>query len=361
MDHTHEEEKRLKGQIEMWEHIYAFVDSMALKCAVELGITDIINSHGRPITLSEIINNFPTTTLSSSSSSSPNIDYLTRVMRLLVRKRIFSLHVDKESNQIYYDLTPSSRWLLRDSQFNLSPLLLAQLDPSLLTPWQYMGKCVKEGGFPFEKAHGVEIWDFSLANPQFNHLFNDAMRCTAEIIINAVLVKYKDGINGIESLIDVGGGTGIMITEIVKANPHIRGINFDLPHVVATAPEQRGVEHVGGDMFVHVAEADAVIMKWILHDWGDEDCVKILKNCHKAIAKKKNGKVIILDCVLRPDGNGSFDNTGFSYDLVMIAHTSGGKERTEVEWKTLLNNAGFPRFNIIPIPAFPSIIEAFPE
>ncbi|RZC48176.1 hypothetical protein C5167_041126 [Papaver somniferum] len=87
------------------------------------------------------------------------------------------------------------------------------------------------------------------------------MRCTAEIIINAVLIKYKDGFNGIESLVDVGGGTGTMITEIVKPNPHIKGINFDLPHVVSTAPEQQGVEHVGGDMFVHISEADAVVMK----------------------------------------------------------------------------------------------------
>ncbi|XP_026445384.1 (R,S)-reticuline 7-O-methyltransferase-like isoform X2 [Papaver somniferum] len=342
---TEEEKQRLKGQVEIWEHMFAFVDSMALKCAVELGIPDIINSHGHPITISEIINNLPATT----SSSSPNVDYLTRVLRLLVRKRIFSSQIDQETDQIYYDLTPSSKWLLRDSKFSLAPFVLAQLDPPLQKPWQYMGKCVEEGGFAFEKAHGVEIWDFSLANPQFNNLFNDAMRCTTEIIINAVLVKYKDGFNGIESLVDVGGGTGMMITEIVKEYPHIK------------APEQQGVEHIGGDMFVHIPEADAVIMKWIMHDWGDEDCVKILRNCCKAIAKKKNGKVVIVDCVLRPDGDGSFDNTGLAFDLLMIAHASGGKERTEVEWRMLLNNAGFPRCNIIQIPAFPSIIEAFPE
>lgn len=101
-------EERLKGQAEVWEHMFAFVDSMALKCAVELGIPDIINSHGRPVTISEIANSLPTTTFSSSSSS-PDIGYLTRVMRLLVRKRIFSSQVDQVSNnQVYYDLTRSS-------------------------------------------------------------------------------------------------------------------------------------------------------------------------------------------------------------------------------------------------------------
>ncbi|MCL7040022.1 hypothetical protein MKW94_011947 [Papaver nudicaule] len=350
------EEERLEGQVEIWEHMLAFFDSMALKCAVELGIPDIINSHDRPVTISEVINNLPTTT-----SSPDTIDYLTRIMRLLVRKRIFASQVDKESNETYYGLTPSSKWLLKESRFNLSPFVLLNLDPWLLKPWQYMAECVKDGGLPFEKAHGAEIWDFASANPQCNRLINDGMRCATEIIINAMLVKYKDGFNGIESLVDVGGGTGTMITEIVKANPHIRGINFDLPHVVATAPEQLGVEDVGGDMLVDIPEADAVIIKWILHDWGDEDCVKILRNCRKAIAKKKNGKVINVDCALRPDGDGSFDKTGLALDLTMMAHTSGGKERTEAEWKMLLNDAGFSRYNIIQIQAFPSIIEAFPS
>ncbi|KAI3837197.1 hypothetical protein MKX03_010762 [Papaver bracteatum] len=350
-------EERLKGQAEIWEHMFAFVDSMALKCAIELGIPDIINTHGRPVTISDIINSLKITT----SSSSPDTDYITRVMRLLVRKRIFSSQFHQKTNQVCYDLTPSSKWLLKDSKFNLSLFVLLNVDPFALKPWQYMAKCVKEGGFPFKEAHGHEIWDFASVNPQFNELFNNAMKCTAETTINAVLVDYKDGFRGMRSLIDVGGGTGTMITEIVKANPHIRGINFDLPHVVATAPVNPQITHVGGDMFVDIPKADAVIMKWIMHDWSDEYCAKILSNCYKAIPKGKNGKVIIVDCVLRPDGDNSFDKAGLAFDLVMMAQTSGGKERTEVEWKTLLNNTGFPRYNIIQIPTSSSIIEAFPE
>ncbi|MCL7028708.1 hypothetical protein MKW94_023724 [Papaver nudicaule] len=352
-----EEEESLKGQAEIWEHMFAFVDSMALKCAVELGIPDIINSHGRPVTMSEIIIHLKTTT----SSSSPNVDYLTRVMRLLVRKRIFTSRLHQESNQILYDLTPSSKWLLRDSTLNLSPMILLQLHPVFLKPWQYMGKCVQESSFPFEKAHGCDgIWDFALANPQFNQLFNDGMGCTAKIAVNMMLAKYKDGFKGIRTLLDVGGGTGSMIAKIVESNPHIKGVNFDLPHVITTAPVHPGVTNVWGDMFVDIPEADAVIMKWILHDWSDENCVKILRNCYKAISKTKNGKVIIVDCVLQPDGHGPFDKTGLAFDLLMMIDT-GGKERTEVEWNMLLKSAGFPRYNVIQIPTFPSIIEAFPE
>ncbi|KAI3897773.1 hypothetical protein MKW92_042100 [Papaver armeniacum] len=308
--------------------------------------------------MSEIINSLKKTTLSSS----PNVDYLTRVMRLLVHKHIFASQFHQETNQILYDLTPSSKWLLRDSKFTLAPMILLHLHPLILKPWQYVGKSIEESGFPFEKAHGCDAWDLALVNPHFNQLFNDGMECSAKIIVNKMLANYKDGFNGIGLLVDVGGGTGSMIAGIVKANPHIKGVNFDLPHVVATAPEHPGITHVGGDMFTDIPEADAIIMKWIMHDWSDEDCIKILRNCYKAISKTKNGKVIIVDCVLRPDqGNGLFDEAGLLFDLLMMVNTSGGKERTEVEWNMLLNSAGFTRYNIIRIPTFPSIIEAFPE
>ncbi|KAI4331921.1 hypothetical protein L6164_016867 [Bauhinia variegata] len=163
----------------------------------------------------------------------------------------------------------------------------------------------------------------------------------------------------IGSLIDVGGGIGETVSEIAKSYPHIKCINFDQPHVVATASKYEGVTHVGGDMFQAIHKADAVFMKWVMHDWSDENCVKILKKCKEAIPEER-GKVIIVDFVLKPEGDGIFDDTGFVFDLLMIAHASGGRERTELEWKKVLQEAGFPRYNIITIKALPSIIEAYP-
>lgn len=97
-----------------------------------------------------------------------------------------------------------------------------------------------------------------------------------------------------------------------------------------------------------------------MHDWGDDDCVIILRNCKKAIPER-NGKVIIVEVVLKEEGDGRFDEMGLVFDLLMIAHSSGGKERTEIQWKRLLEEAGFPRYNIITIPALPSIIEAYAQ
>merc|ERR1711933_613960 len=165
-----------------------------------------------------------------------------------------------------------------------------------LAPWHYPSQCVKQGGIAFKKAHRCEMWDFASQNPEFNKLFNDALACTTKIVMRAFLSQYKDGFNYVRSLVDVGGGTGGELAEILKTYPHIKGINFDLPHVVATATEYDGVSNVGGNMFDAIPNADVIFMKWILHDWSDEACVKILKNCRKAIPEE-TGRVVLVEIV----------------------------------------------------------------
>ncbi|PHU07727.1 (R,S)-reticuline 7-O-methyltransferase [Capsicum chinense] len=239
-------------------------------------------------------------------------------------------------------------------------MFLFQNNPILIAPWHYFSNCVKEGGIAFKKAHGCEIFEMASKDDELNKIFNNGMKSVTRCIMKTIVKRYKDRFNSITSLVDVGGGIGAAMTEIVKAYPHIKGINFDLPHVVSTAQKYDGVEHVGGDMFEAIPPADAVFMKWVMHDWGDEDCVKILKNCRKVIPEK-TGKVIIVDAVLKSESEDLFDNIKFILDMVMIAHSSGGKERSEDEWNKLLKEAGFPRYNIIDIPSWPSIIEAYPQ
>ncbi|XP_030459439.1 xanthohumol 4-O-methyltransferase-like [Syzygium oleosum] len=359
MESFDETEATLRGQAHIWKLMYAYADSMALKCAVELRIPDIIHSYGGgPVTLAQIASRIP--------SPSPGTAYLARIMRLLVHNNIFSAHGCQpdgghETQETLYSLTPSSKWLLQGpgSELSLAPLVLMENHPWLMSPWHCLGDCVKTGGIAFEMAHGRKIWDFASENPEFNRLFNDGMACVSKILIKAIMEGYKDGFESIGSLVDVGGGIGRTLAEIIKSYPHIQGINFDLPHVIATAPAHNGVTYVGGDMFKTIPHADTVFMKGIMHDWGDEDCVKILKNCRKAIPEK-NGKVIIAEMVLKPEGDGMLHGTGLVLDLVMMAHCTGGKERDELEWKKILEEGGFPRYNIIKTPSLISIIEAYP-
>ncbi|KAF5451965.1 hypothetical protein F2P56_022462 [Juglans regia] len=341
-----------KGQAAIWQLLFAFADSMALKCAVELRIADIIHSHGVPVTLNQIASEI-------DSPTSPDIPYLARIMRSLVHKKIFTEHHLPDGSDTLYGSTETSRWLLHDAELSLVPMVIMENNPWQLSPWHCLSQCVKEGGIAFQKAHGCEMWDFAAKNPEFNKIFNDAMTCTTKIMMGVVLTEYKDGFNSIGSLVDVGGGTGEMIAKIIKSHQHIKAINFDLPHVVAAAPLRQGVSHVGGNMFEAIPSADAIFIKCVLHDWSDEHCIKILKNCKKAIPPK-SGKVIIVDIVLEKENDDLYQDTRMVFDLVMMAHTTGGKERTEVEWKQLLMDAGFPRYKIIKIPSIPSIIEAYP-
>ncbi|KAG4159557.1 hypothetical protein ERO13_D02G181350v2 [Gossypium hirsutum] len=317
MERKELDEARMQGQTEIWWYMFSFVDSMALKSVVELRIADIKHFHGVVITLSQIASCI------SDDLASRDITTLARIMKFLVHP--------------LYDLTHSSRWLLHDTKQTLAPM-------------HYFSHCIKECGPAFQKAHGREIWDLASENPGFNGLFNDGMECIAKFVTNAILLGYKQWLSSVGLLVNVGGETRGLISEIVKAYPHIKGVNFNLPHAISMTPAFNGVSHIAGDMFCAIPNAETVIMK---------DCVKILQICKKTIPRE-NGKVIMVEIILKEDGIGVFDEIGFIFDLLMIAHTNG-KERTEVEWKKILEGGSFSHYKIINIPDLLSIIEAYPD
>ena len=133
----------------------------------------------------------------------------------------------------------------------------------MISSWHSLSQCVKDGGLAFKKVHGCEVWDYASSNPEFNKVFNDAMSSTVEILMGVFLPAYKDGFGSIGSLVDVGGGIGRTLSEIVKSHPHIKAVNFDMPHVIATAPIYEGVTHVGGNIFEAIPSGDAILLKVI--------------------------------------------------------------------------------------------------
>ncbi|KAJ7951390.1 Caffeic acid O-methyltransferase [Quillaja saponaria] len=159
------------------------------------------------------------------------------------------------------------------------------------------------------------------------------------IVMKEVLESYK-GFQHINGLVDVGGGLGITLNLITSKYHHIKGINFDLPHVIKHAPSYPGVEHVGGDMFETLPRGDAIFMKWILHDWSDEHCLKLLKNCYKAIPEE--GKVIVMDAVLpfAPETSNAARSIS-QMDVLMMTQNPGGKERSREQFMALATEAGF--------------------
>ncbi|PHT26495.1 Trans-resveratrol di-O-methyltransferase [Capsicum baccatum] len=126
-----------------------------------------------------------------------------------------------------------------------------------------------------------------------------------------------------------------------------------LPHVIEGLEESKKLSYVGGDMFMSIPSAYAILLKWILHDWNDEDCTRILKKCEEAIPSKENGgTLIIIDMVVMDHnlkkGDGKSYETQLFFDMLMMIATSG-KERSERQWAKLFSNAGFSDYKIISI------------
>ncbi|KAM7250219.1 hypothetical protein ACFE04_022102 [Oxalis oulophora] len=332
-------------------YMLAFVDSMALKCAVELGLADIIHAHNAPMTLSQIA----ATIIDHSPSSTPNMDNLKRIMRYLVNMKIFTSTVGI-GGETLYGPTPLSKWISNDFELGVAPLILFNDHALQQAGFHFLAECVKNGGDAFTMAHGCDTWAFASKNALYNKLFNKGMSCMQYLAI-AIIDQYE-GLKTVGSLVNVGGGTGQFLAGIIEKQPHIKGINFDLPHVIAMAPELPGVIHVSGDMFESIPSGEAIMLKWIMHDWPEKKCIQILKKCRQAIPK--NGKVVIIDIVLQPKVDGLYCPIGLKMDMLMLGST-GGKERTEDEFKTILNEGGFSHYKITHAAAPMCIIEAYPH
>ncbi|KAK9944250.1 hypothetical protein M0R45_009825 [Rubus argutus] len=341
MEHTQreltleEKEEEEHAKVEGWKYVLGFSKIAVVKCAIELGIADAIENHGSPMTLLEL-----------SSTLKCDLSSLYRIMRFLVHHQIFNEIQPKiQLGSKSYAQTALSRLLLKSGKTSMAALILMESSPVMLASW-----------------HGLSSLVQGNANPGHSKLINEAMACDARLSLPAVIESCLEVFNGIETIVDVGGGDGTCLSLLVKACPWItRGINFDLPHVVCVAKKSDRVENVGGDMFDCIPKADAAIMKFVLHDWGDEECIRILKNCREAIPEDK-GKLIIVEAIIEEDEikEDKLTDVKLMMDMAMMAHTSTGKVRTLKEWGYVLTEAGFSRHSVTPINAVQSVIHAFP-
>ncbi|XP_042495637.1 caffeic acid 3-O-methyltransferase-like [Macadamia integrifolia] len=333
---------------------------MVLRSAIELDLFEIIGKAGAGAHLSpsEIAAHLPT-----NNADAPVM--LDRILRLLASHSILtcSQHTlddgsSSPSPQRLYGLAPVSKFLINNKDgVSFTPLVLLDQDKVFVESRYHLKDAVLEGGIPFEKAHGMTSYDYLGTDPRFNNVFNNAMSNLSTSIMKKILNTYK-GFEGLTSLVDVGGGVGTTLNMIVSMYPSLKGINFDLPHVIANAPSYTGIEHVSGDMFVSVPKADAVFMKWICHNWSDQHCLKFLKNCYDSMPD--NGKVIVVDGLLPaiPEATRAAQSQ-IQMDCIMLAHCSGGKERTQKEFEALAMGAGFSGFRVACSNTFNSYVMEF--
>ncbi|CAM6090742.1 unnamed protein product [Calypogeia fissa] len=213
----------------------------------------------------------------------------------------------------------------------------------------------------FEQAHGVSPYEFD-KDPGFPVVIQKAMESLNNVFCReAIETMQQSGVlDGVHTLVDVGGSQGHAIAAVVARNPQIQGINFDLPHVVAKAPAIKGVQHVGGNFFYSVPSGDAIFLKLIIHNYSNEEAIKILQSCFKALPTI-NGKVILAEFFYNKHEKSAQAKFLEYSDLQMMGGFKGAQERSKEQYQALLAAAGFPRTKFIHTPQAMTLIEGVKE
>jgi O-methyltransferase domain len=207
--------------------------------------------------------------------------------------------------------------------------------------WSGLGGSIRTGETAFDHVLGCSFWEFYRRNPEAGAIFNEAMRLIGKHNSPEVAKSYDW--SRFPVIADIGGGIGGLLVEILDAYPSCRGILFDQPGVVQQAISHKRMEPVGGDFFQDVPTgADAYILRWIIHDWSEAEAGALLGKVREAM--KPGARLILLEEVI-PETAESVP--GKWTDLLMLAIT-GGRERTEKEYRELLLAAGFGLEEVVP-------------
>lgn len=256
-----------------------------------------------------------------------------------------------------FNSTPLLETLRTGSPGSLRDLALTTTMPAQWLPWNEFTTTVRTGQTQVESALGMGLFDYLAQHPSQACLFSAGLRsATAHFIADAA-----DAIDttGVDLAVDVGGATGSLLHLLQEANPALRGIIFDQPHVVEDATAQtarRGLARrttvIGGNFFESVPAADLYLLKFILHDWDDDDAVTILNRCRRAM--REGARIAIIEVVL-----GDLSNPGFGavMDMNMLSATDG-RERSLDEYDTLLAGAALRRTSVRSTNSPQSVIEA---
>ena len=314
--------------------------SQAVGVVAQLGVADQLGSGPRS-----------SDELAQAVHADPQALY--RVLRLLA-----SLDVFAEVAPRTFALTPLGETLRSDAPGSVRNFAITETAPGHWRPWGRLHDSVRTGRPMTREALGMELFDWYAQNPEEAGFFNAAMGNLSALAADELVRVYD--VSAARTVVDVGGAHGVLLTAVLRANPAARGILFDLPHVIATAADAVAAEGlsercelVSGDFFEAVPEgANLHLLKQIVHDWDDAQATRLLRNCHRALGPA--GKLLLVEMVIPEDNQPS---PAQAMDLNMLV-LLGGRERTEEEYRSLLQEAGFRLEQVIPTHSPFSVIEA---
>lgn len=325
----------------MLDLIIGYWVSQLIHVAAKLGLADLLK--GGPKSPAEL-----------ARSAGADARALHRALRALASVGVFAERKDGR-----FALTPLAATLRSDRPDSMHAFAMMMVEDYNWEAWGDVLQSVKTGQTAFDRVHSMRIFDYLGKHPEKARIFGESMTSISGTE-NAAVVAACD-FSKAGTVVDVGGSHGHLLAAILKANPRLKGILFDLPPVLEQArkaPYVSGREMAGrielapGDFFQSVPEgADAYIMKYILHDWDDDLCVEILENCRRAMAP--NGRVLVVDTVI-PSGNDP--HWGKLLDINMLVGT-GGRERTRSEFVQLFARAGLKLKRLISTACPLSIVE----
>lgn len=259
---------------------------------------------------------------------------LYRMLRFMASHGVF-----QETAQGSFDHTPLSAALRSDAAGSFRPA--AQMFHRIFAGWNGLDHAVRTGELSFQQVYGQPLFDYVGSHPDLAPIFDAGMTAFHGHETSAMLEAYD--FSDVEVLADIGGGNGSLLGAVLLRYPRLRGILFDLGHVIGRARgalQSLGVHErcsvVEGNFFESIPKgADTYLMRHIIHDWTDEQSVQILSNCRKVVPS--HGRILLVEFAVPSENEGSL---GKDADMLMLAFP-GGMERTEVEYRALLEQSGF--------------------
>lgn len=317
---------------------FGFILSGALAAVTELGVADrLAQGPKSPSLLAE--------ELKVDASS------LYRALRLLASAGVFT-----EDTEGRFGLTPAAELLQSQVPGSLRDAVLMLTQKIFWAPAGELTETIRTGETPFARIFGKPFFDYLASDAAAGATFHRGMSSLSDMENGPIARSYD--FSPFHKVVDIGGGHGGFLVEVLQSAPKLRGVLFDHSHVlsesrIAKAGLSQSCEHATGDFFQAVPSgADVYVLKRILHDWNDEDCVRILRNCRSAMAQ--GGRVLVIDTVIPP---GNAPHGGKVLDVMMMASLPG-RERTEADFRKLFAQAGLQLSRIIPTPTAMSITEA---
>jgi SAM-dependent methyltransferase len=276
---------------------------------------------------------------------------LRRLMQALTAVGVFD-----EDAEGRFHLTPISELLLEDHPTSLRQAVLYYTAPYVEDAWKGLEQGVRTGKCAFEEEHGASYWSYLDAHPDDAAVFNEYLS-KFRPYRHASVVKAYD-FSSMETVVDIGGGYGQQLARILEANPSVRGVLFDAPSVEAGATEYLATQgvadrcrFVAGDFFAAVPEGgDAYILGDIVHDWSDADSVSILTTCRRAM--KPQSRLLMVEMLMSPEA--------VYFDLHMMVLFGEARQRSEDEFRSILQQSGLELVRVIPTESEASVVEAAP-